>query len=76
MSYFDMFPDEIKSYIYSLDITFKFKFDDCIKELSNNIKTHKMILFTYNTVVEEDKKYFKNFSPNFSKYFFLKLHAL
>ena len=75
MNYLDKLPDELLYYIYTMDPTYKLKYNQCISELSNKIKNHKIINTTYRCVINSDKKYFKNFSPIFSKYFFIKLNA-
>ena len=60
-------PKELFYKIYSYDNTCIKKFENCVNEIKNLIKIHKMIYVTYISVVLEQRKYF-NYDEVFFKY--------
>lgn len=54
--------------VYGFDNTYHLKYKKCINEINQYYKKHNMILITYNNVIDEDRKKFKNFDINFYKF--------
>lgn len=45
------------------------KYRECIDELERFIKLFNQVSITYNNAIDEDRKYFRNFSPRFYSFF-------
>ena len=62
--------------ILQYDNTYNIKFNYCIDELNYYIKKHKAISVTYLNVVDEQRKFFRDFDIDFHKYIKIKLNKI
>ena len=57
--------------IFEYDSPYHNSYQKCLYELELIIKKYNMISVTYNVIREDQKYFFKNYSPYFSKFYFM-----